>query len=152
MIHIEEYKPGEEKQIEEMIRAVYDEFVAPDYSDEGNKHFYEFIIPENISERVGKGHKIFIAKDENHIIGMIELKEYHHICLLFVDKQYHGRGVAKELFYKVTALAKENSSKNYIDVHSSPYAVPVYEKLGFRTISGLLETDGIKFYTMQYEL
>ena len=152
VIKIEKYNPGEEQSIEKLIRIVYDEFVAPDYSEEGNNHFYDFIKPESIVERVNNGNIIFTAKDGKRMRGMIELKNYNHICLLFVDRRYHGLGIARDLFNKIVELVRDNTHVKLIDVHSSPFAVPVYERLGFRVISEMQEMDGIKFVTMEYDI
>jgi GNAT superfamily N-acetyltransferase len=151
MIRIEIFNAGEEQLIEQMIREVYDEFVAPDYSEEGNIHFYEFIKPENILERVNKGNIIFTAKNGKKIIGMIELKDYNHICLLFVDRQFQGLGIARDLFNKILALVKKKDFR-IIDVHSSLFAVPVYQRLGFIITDKIQEIDGIIFVPMKYEL
>ena len=143
---------GEENLVYEYVKRVFDEFVAPDYSEEGNNHFYDFIKPESIVERVNNGNIIFTAKDGKRMRGMIELKNYNHICLLFVDRRYHGLGIARDLFNKIVAIVKENTHVKLIDVHSSPFAVPVYERLGFKVTSEMQEMDGIKFVTMEYEI
>lgn len=152
MIKIEKYKYGEENAIEQLIRKVYDEFVAPDYTDEGNKTFYDFIIPKNIVERVSKGSLIFTAKEDGRIIGMIELKKYNHLSLLFVDKNYHRQGISHELFNRILKAVRDKKKIKFIDVNSSIYAVSVYLKLGFKITGKIKKMSGIKFVPMKYDL
>jgi GNAT superfamily N-acetyltransferase len=152
MIKIERFIFGEEQLIEKMIKEVYDDFVAPDYTEEGNYHFYDFIKADHIVERVKKGNIIFTAKDEDKIIGIIELQEHNHICLLFVSKTHHRLGIAAKLFNAVLQIIYGISEISSIDVNSSLYAVSVYLKLGFKVMDKIQEVNGIKFIPMRYDV
>lgn len=44
-IKIEKYQKGQEYDISNLIRKVYDEFVSCDYTEEGNQFFYDWIQP-----------------------------------------------------------------------------------------------------------
>jgi hypothetical protein len=48
-VKIERYQSGQEIMIYQLIKKVYDEFVSVDYSNEGNRFFYEWIKPSNIA-------------------------------------------------------------------------------------------------------
>ena len=89
---------GFEYEINQLIRKVYDEFVAPDYSDEGNQYFYEWIEPENIAARQKENRNILIATLRNKLAGVIEIRQNSRISLLFVDKSFHKQGIARKLF------------------------------------------------------
>ena len=52
-------------------------------------------------------------KDNNKIVGMIAVKDYSHIALLFVDKKYQGRGIGKEIL-KEQLKTDENNKRNTI--------------------------------------
>lgn len=144
------YEEGFEYEINQMIRRVYDEFVAPDYSDEGNLYFYEWIKPENIAERQKENRNILIAKVDNKLAGMIEIRQNNRISLLFVDKQYQKHGIARQLFERSlkNSLINDPDLNRYF-VHASPYSIPVYKKLGFIETSEMMIQNGILYLPME---
>lgn len=149
-ISIFPYKPGDETFINRLIREVYDEFVATDYSDAGNMFFYDWIEPSKIAQRQRIGRTIWIARDGDKMVGVIEIRDNKYISLLFVLKEYQGRGIAKNLF--ITALKNcqlKDPELKIFHVHASPYSIPIYEKLGFRSAGKMLEEHGIKYLPME---
>ncbi len=152
MLIIEKMITGDEQRIHDLVKKVYDEFVAGDCTEEGNNTFYDFIKPESISMRLQSGNIIFICKEGDCIIGMIELKDLNHISLLFVDKDFQGLGIARKLFNETVGIARSGGNNDFIDVNSSLFAIPIYTKLGFKTTSEVQIVNGIKFVRMKCEL
>jgi GNAT superfamily N-acetyltransferase len=135
------------------VRRVFDEFVAWEFSEQGRHSFYRFITPPEFQRRmVGESFAI-LALDGETIAGMIEMRHQDHIALLFVERAYQGQGIARELFRQ--ALKKTRTLKpdlQRVTVNSSPFAVTIYEKLGFTAIDSEQERDGIRFTPMQLDL
>jgi GNAT superfamily N-acetyltransferase len=151
-ITIVKYQEGEEHEITGMIKTVYNEFVAPDYCDTGNQFFYEFIMPENISKRIQDGvDRLFTAKLDKKIIGVISFKNKSHLSLLFVLKEFQGKGVAKKLFDFYLENTKSDRISEFT-VNASPYSKKIYEKLGFEALSEMQEANGIKYFPMNKKL
>ena len=71
---------------------------------------------------------------------------------MFVDKEHHRKGIAKQLFHTVLEKLKENKSVTQMTVNSSPYAVKAYERLGFIKTGEQQEKDGIIFIPMMCPL
>lgn len=143
-ITIEEFRVGNENEIETLIKRVFDEYIGPDYSREGVDTFLEYSSADKIRERYSKDNfKLLVAKDGNTIIGIIEVRDNMHICLLFVDKHYQRQGIATRLFES----AFNDLSKD-ITVNSSPYAASIYERLGFNKIAGEMINNGITYIPM----
>lgn len=69
-----------------------------------------------------------------------------HVALFFVKGAHHGRGIGRRLW---NALL-EDSAADAVTVHSSRFAVSVYEKLGFVRLGPECETDGIRYVPMRY--
>ncbi len=152
-IKITRYRAGQEKQISQFIKKVYDEFVADDYSNEGNRHFYKWILAENIAERQQRQRSIVLAMNGGLIVGMIESRDNNHISLLFVDKDYQKQGIAGKLFREVMKnCLKQNPDLDTFYVHASHYSIPVYEKLGFKATDGMQEQFGIKYLPMEMKI
>ena len=57
-----------------------------------------------------------------------------------------SKGIGKQLW----EYLKENSSNDEFTVNSSPFAVPVYHKLGFVDTNTEQLTDGIRYTPMKY--
>ena len=81
--------------------------------------------------------KVVIATNENR----------KHICCFFVKAQYHNQGIGRKLW----EYLQKNSHSEIITVNSSPYAVPIYRKLGFVDISDEQLSDGMRYTPMKYE-
>ena len=127
-----------------LVKEVFDEFEAPYYTKEGIESFYKFANYENIKEKLNESMQIFVEKDNNKIIGMIAIRDYSHIALLFVKKEYHKQGIATKLMNTAIEYCKQNnSSLKNITVNSSPYAVEFYHKKGFEDINKEQTVNGI---------
>jgi GNAT superfamily N-acetyltransferase len=152
-VRIEKFKAGQETMIHQLIKKVYDEFVSLDYSDEGNQFFYDWIQPSRILERQKKRRTILTAIVDSIIIGVIEIRDNNTISLLFVDKAYQVRGIAKKLFQEsLKECIKKDRKLDKFYVHASPFSIPVYNKLGFSVTDVMQENNGIKYLPMEMEI
>ncbi len=119
-------------------------FEASDYSSEGVKSFQKFIENKDILLET----EFFGAYENCELKGVIATRnDKKHICCFFVRQQFQRQGIGRKLWEYV----KNNSPHNIITVNSSPYAVPVYHKLGFTDIDTEQLKDGIRYTPMQYE-
>ena len=151
-----EYKIEELKleNLEEAINVIEDTFMkfeAPDYSKQGIESFFKFANYETIKENFSKNMKMYVAKVNEKIVGVIGYRDNSHINLLFVLEEYQHNGIAKALYNLVLENCKNANTKR-ITVNSSPYAHNVYLKLGFIDDNQMQEVDGIKFYPMHKEI
>ena len=84
------------KEMDEALKLVWEvflEFEAPDYTEEGIEEFRKTVFdPEWIKDRDFYG-----AFIDNKIVGVIATKDLSHIALLFVDGNYHRKGIGKSL-------------------------------------------------------
>lgn len=137
-----------------LVWNVFSEFEAPEYSDEGILTFKEFINPDKLYENSKNGFMSFWGCfDKQKLIGIIASRESCHISLLFVGKEYHHKGIARELFNNLKAeCVKNNPHTEFITVNSSPFAVKIYEQFGFIDTDKELLQDGLRFTPMKYEL
>lgn len=136
----------------ELVWAVFQEFEAPDYSRQGIEEFRKFISYNSIIEKFDKGEMCFWGCiDNDNLIGVIATRGVNHICMLFVNKEYHRRGIARSLFETVEEICKSQNI-NKITVNSSPYAIEVYHHLSFFDSDKEQTVDGIRFTPMVYLL
>ena len=116
-------------------------YEAPDYTQEGMDEFYKSIHDTEYLEML----TIYAAYKADKMIGVVATRSNgNHIALFFVDGNYHRQGIGKKLF---EVVLKQNNS-GYITVNSSPYAVPIYHKLGFQDTDTEQVVNGLKFVPM----
>lgn len=134
----------------DLILNVFMEFQAPDYSIQGILEFKNFISYDNIIEKFKNNQMLFWGCFiEDKLVGVISTRNTNHICLLFVKKEFHKRGIAKKLFNVVLNESIFNEN-NEITVNSSSYATDIYHHLGFTDIDTEQIIDGICFTPMKY--
>jgi GNAT superfamily N-acetyltransferase len=145
-------KAGEETEVFNLIARVFDEFVAPGYSQEGVQAFLDYVQPEALLTRSADNHLTLLALADTQILGVIDMRSCHHISLLFVDTAYQGQGISRALLDTALSLCRElGHDLAEITVNSSPYAIPIYERLGFRATAGEQVKNGIRFTPMVLE-
>ena len=71
-----------------------------------------------------------VCKSNENIIGYISVKDKSHIYHLFVALQYQKKGIAKLLWKSAMEVCKATR----YTVRSSLYAVPVYQRFGFKKV------------------
>ncbi len=143
-----EYRELESSNLTEaagLIWKVFSEFVGPGYSGEGVETFKKVIRVEELENSLQSG-KIYMAGcfEGEKLVGVVSMRDFSHVSLLFVDKAYHGRGIARGLFAKaLERCIREKPELCEITVNSSPYAVEAYKKLGFEAAGEQSTRDGI---------
>jgi len=129
----------------ELVWKVFLKYEAPDYTKEGSEEFFKSIHDDEWLNQI----KMYGAYDKDRLVGVIATRqEGTHIALFFVDGEYHRKGIGRQLFQKIL----EDNKVNYMTVNSSPYAVPVYEKLGFEATDVEQVKNGLRFTPMKYQV
>lgn len=145
-------REGETKAALGLIWRVFCEFEAPEYSEEGINEFKSFIEYDSFIAKLKAGTIITWGCFENDtLLGVIAVRDISHISLLFVEKDYHRRGIATQLFLAVKKHC-ENLGAKKITVNSSPYAREAYRQLGFTDTGSEQTVNGIRFISMEYLL
>ena len=127
----------------ELIWETFLQFEAPDYSEEGIKSFKDFIDDEAMVNTL----EFFGAYENGELRGVIATNENRkHICCFFVKAKYHRQGIGRTLWEYVL----NHSERNVFTVNSSPYAVPVYRKLGFVETDTEQLADGMRYTPMKF--
>lgn len=135
------YKLDTKSQAIELALSVFMEFEAPEYSEEGIEEFKRTLNnPEYIDIL-----RYYITLDQGEVVGMLATRnEGSHIALFFVNKNYHSHGIGRRLFEQAVA----NCPTQKMTVFSSPYAVKIYEALGFEATDTEQIDNGIRFTPM----
>lgn len=107
-----------------LVTAVFMQFEAPDYSDEGVAEFQKSIRDPAYLSRL----RMYGAYEADALIGVIAARGGgSHIALFFVDAAHQRRGVGRALLKHILA----DTPEGMLAGNSSPFAVPVYRRMGF---------------------
>lgn len=141
---------GEEQTASEMVRRVFEKFIAHEYTSDGFTTFMQFINPATIHNRNFRGSSFtLLCRNKERIVGLLEVQNWEHILLLFVDEEFHGRGIARGLLNRVVEMCRKEGNTEKLTVKASPYGEPIYRKLGFVPSGPMQVKDGIKFRPME---
>ena len=155
-IKFRKMKAGEEKVVSKLVTKTFNEFIAPGYSAEGVREFLRYINPEALAQLVKGSCLLLVAEIDDRIVGVIlftSQNRCNHINLLFVDAEYHRRGIARGLLNKAIEILRGlDPNISEITVNSSPYAVIVYEKLGFQRLDTEQVNNGVRYTPMELKL
>jgi len=145
--------PDEADVVCGLIVRVYNEFEAPAESPEGVREFLSYVQPDFMRKRLSRDHFVLVAVVDEAIVGAIETRNNNHISLLFVDRAFHRRGLARGLFKSALDICRSNIvDLKTITVNSSPYAIEVYQRLDFFPIGEKQTIHGITFIPMAFKV
>ncbi len=128
------------------------QFEAPEYSKKGIQSFRDFIEDPKLKRMFIDGkYPTYGAFDKDRMVGMLGIRNENHISLLFVEDQYHKKGIGKALLLYAFRQARVFGIEGFT-VNAAPYATEFYHKIGFEDVSQEVVADGIRFTPMQISL
>lgn len=140
MISIRKLEPEEYQEALDLAWNVFLQFDAPVYTKEGIEEFKSYLENTEFVEKL----KFFGAFEDGQMVGVLAMRHPQHISLFFVKEEFHHRGIGRKLFEGM----REDYEKQEFTVYSSPYAVAIYEKLGFIPTDTEQKTNGIRHTPM----
>lgn len=136
-----------------MIWKTFMKFEGKDYTQEGIRNFYDFITDDDLYRAFLKGnYQLMVALDAGRVIGAGSIRNGNHLSLLFVDEEYHRRGVGAALIQNLCEYLEREACEQYMSVKAAPYAVNFYRKLGFRATGPEETYSGIRVTPMKKSL
>jgi len=142
---------GEEEEIFSLIERGFNAFVRNDFLQEGVDEFQRAI--RDMIFNHPPGHFIMVAEAHEGIVGMIDVRDNCHISIFFIEPSQMNRGIGRTLLDHAIALClRKEPELSEIEVHSSPWAVPVYKRLGFDATGPEQEECGIRYTRMVKKL
>jgi GNAT superfamily N-acetyltransferase len=148
-----EMRPGEERQVSDLIVRSFQEFIGPQYPRSGIRDFLAYASPQAISERVGRDHLVLVAVVRNTVIGAVDIDDYQHIDLFFVDKRWQARHVGHELMVRTIELCLEaRPGLREITADTSESGLAAYAAMGFERAGAPKEAHGRHFLRVRRKL
>lgn len=143
------FQEGQESLVSAMVLRTFDRFVAPGYSPQGVEEFLKYAAPDQIAARALRNYLVLAAWMGEEAVGMIEVRDCRHISLFYVAAEYQRRSIGGHLLeLALQVCRKQIPGLKSISVFSSPFAVPIYERLGFRSTGPDQYQSGMYFIPM----
>lgn len=134
----------------ELAFRTFMKYEGLEYGTEGIRNFSRFVTDAILKRMFLAGeYKLFVAKRGEQLIGLISLRSGNHISLLFVDEDFHRRGVASALLQYLVSYMRRESIFHRVTVNAAPYGIPFYHRVGFRDMGPREKRDGITFVPME---
>ena len=132
-----------------LLRAAAIEFIVHESPPEGACTFLRENDEDGIRGYVAAGHVYHVAEDGGEIAGFIAIRDDSHVFHLFVDKRWHGQGLARRLWEAARAATLARGGSGVFTVNSSNHAVPVYAAFGFARTAPTQCVKGLYFNPMR---
>ena len=134
--------PGEIPEAIDLTWEVFLAFEAPVYSEEGIRSFRASLDDPVRTASL----RWYGAFEDGQLVGVLCMRAPQHVGGFFVKAVQQGKGHGRRLFERM----KRDYERPEFTVNSSPYAVPIYQKLGFRATDTEQTVDGLRFTPMKY--
>lgn len=117
----------------------------------GAEAFLQTIGPPSIQKLIEAPDMAYYkATEAGQLAGVVALRDNAHLYHLFVAPAFQGQGLSRRLWEHVRDEARLHGNGGHFTVNSTPYAVAVYERFGFKATGPRVETNGIAFVPMRY--
>lgn len=118
-------KVGDENQISGCMWASADLWELAGATPKSVDEWLQICHPEELRDRILSGEKMQVATWNQVVIGFVAFKRRSHLSLLFVRKEFSGRGIGRQLFTQCVHDLDE------VTVNAAEASVGFYRKIGF---------------------
>ena len=109
--------------------------------------FKESVKSSQIANLLKSEHIVWmVAVQEQTLVGVLAVSDKSLVKYFFVHPTYQKLGVGKKLWH---FALHSGTLGNSLLVRSSLFAVPVYERLGFKAIGSPKESNGMRYQNME---
>jgi GNAT superfamily N-acetyltransferase len=144
-------RPGTAADAERISRFVIElsqEFIVGEFTPEGRAQFLGDHAAAKVGQRLAGDFRFYLAEHADTLAGVAAIRANTHLYYLFVGKAYQRAGLARRLWGRVRDDSTVLGNPGRFTVNASNYAVPAYERLGFRRTEPTRETNGVLYNPM----
>lgn len=155
--------PSDETDWEEARELAWRVFLAdvlPDCEPQAREVFHRFLHSASLIGRIRDGgYRLYVvrnqeapgtrgAQQQSPVIGMMLVRDRHHIAALFVDSSLQHRGAGRALIMEACTFCRMLGETDALTVNASPGGRGFYERMGFAAVREEQLEDGMRFVPM----
>ena len=151
VIEVRDANAADAGRISVLLTALAEEFIVGEFSTEGRLHLLTHFGLAEMEERLKAAEYRFrVAEDGAMLAGVVAVRAGTHLQYLFVARSHQRCGLARRLWdlARLDAIGGGNAAGRFT-VNASSYAVPAYERLGFRCVGPVRQENGVRFQPME---
>jgi len=136
-------------RLSKFICELSEAFIVGEFPPQAQAGFLKDHSEAKVKERLLGDFRFYVAESGGSVAGVAAIRSNKHLYYLFVGKPHHRTGLARRLWSQVLAESLALGNPGRFTVNASSYALPAYEKLGFRRTEPTKETDGVLYNPME---
>jgi len=148
-------------EISSLILTVAHSQLRTEFSEDGWLLFKKLLAVKTLKGLLNnkKFFYLVVTKGQS-VVGVLCIKDRSHVFHFFVHSEFQGRGIGK-LLWKAYLNDIKKPRFNYgtpvkkfteVSVNSSDYALPIYQKLGFKMKNGRQIKNGVCYTPLTFAL
>lgn len=149
MIEIHEASEADYPEIQRLIHATVDVCYPAIYAPEIIRFYHQYHSLNEIKRRASEG--VFLILRHDGLMKATGFLTGEEMGGLYVHPDYQRQGLGTAIIRQLLEIAvKQNLSRIWLD--ATPYAKPLYEKLGFRvtrTAVMYIENNPLDYFKME---
>lgn len=149
---IREATAEDAEAISALVASLAPYFLADPDDSKAAAPFFESVSPEALRRYLTEGrYRYHVAESGGELVGVVGVRDGMHLFHLFVAEGFQRRGLAARLWSRARDAARAAGNPGRFTVNASLYAVPVYERFGFRLTGSEVRKDGVAYVPMELE-
>src|SRR5215213_6741280 len=140
---------GEAERIAALVNSLSAKFILCDFTPEGRERFLAEHGADMVAERIRKHFLYCVAECEGELVGVLSMRDKTHLHHLFVTETFQRQGLGRRLWEIAMTKCLQAGNPGLFTVNSSRFAVPVYERFGFRAAGSEQNAGGVLFLPMR---
>lgn len=151
-VHIRPARLTDSADISRLISRNCQQLLMDDFEGDGLEFFLRSVEERAIREYMEQGFEYLVAEINDQLVGVIAVKDYSHMFHLFVDMAFHQRGIARQLWQQMKQLSLSKGNSGRFTLNSTTYALPIYQRWGFKVTGEKAQRFGINYTPMALSL
>jgi GNAT superfamily N-acetyltransferase len=140
------------RAISELILPLATNFIAHEFSEEGQRNLLLSMEPEAIEGFFQAGYRYHVAEVDGRVVGVVGVRDNSHVHHLFVAEDHQRCGLATDLWNVARDACLDAGNPGRFTVFSSKYALGVYRAFGFIDSGPPEIKDEVIATPMEYEV
>ncbi|OMO31593.1 GNAT family N-acetyltransferase [Vibrio sp. 10N.222.47.A9] len=143
-VNIRNAEISDSKAISELILPLAKKYVCPTCDASAHDILLNSMSEENVGKYLSTNYNYVIAVTANdEVVGVAGVQDNSHLYHLFVDDNFQGNGLSRQLWEAVKEESIKNGNSGIFTVNSAVNAESVYSRFGFKRTEGIRNRQGM---------